>query len=60
MEEKGIDGTVKLFGTPTEDTHGGKVWMAREGVFDGCDAILIWHPGTKMRPSVARTWRCRS
>jgi aminobenzoyl-glutamate utilization protein B len=47
MEKKGIDGTVKLFGTPTEDTHGGKVWMAREGVFDGCDAILIWHPGTK-------------
>jgi len=47
MEKHNIDGTVKLFGTPTEDTHGGKVWMAREGVFDGCDVFLSWHPGTK-------------
>lgn len=45
MEEHGIDGTIKLFGTPSEDTHGGKVWLGREGVFDGCDAILAWHPG---------------
>ncbi len=47
MEKHNIDGTIKLFGTPTEDTHGGKVWMAREGVFDGCDVFLSWHPGTK-------------
>lgn len=47
MEKYNIDGTVKLFGTPSEDTHGGKVWMAREGVFDGCDVFLSWHPGTK-------------
>jgi aminobenzoyl-glutamate utilization protein B len=47
MEKYNIDGTIKIFGTPTEDTHGGKVWMAREGVFDGCDAILSWHSGTK-------------
>lgn len=47
MEKHDIDGTVKLFGTPTEDTHGGKVWMAREGVFDGCDVFLSWHPGTQ-------------
>lgn len=47
MEKYNIDGTIKLFGTPTEDTHGGKVWMAREKVFDGCDAILAWHSGTK-------------
>jgi aminobenzoyl-glutamate utilization protein B len=44
MEKHNIDGTIKLFGTPTEDTHGGKVWMAREGVFNGCDTILDWHP----------------
>ncbi len=47
MEKHNIDGTVKLFGTPSEDTHGGKVWMAREGVFNGCDVFLSWHPGTK-------------
>ena len=44
MEKHNINGTIKLFGTPTEDTHGGKVWMAREGIFNGCDAILDWHP----------------
>ncbi len=47
MGKHNINGTIKLFGTPTEDTHGGKVWMAREGVFDGCDVFLSWHPGTK-------------
>lgn len=47
MEKHNIDGTIKIFGTPSEDTHGGKVWMAREGVFNGCEAILNWHPGTK-------------
>jgi aminobenzoyl-glutamate utilization protein B len=47
MEKHNIDGTIKLFGTPTEDTHGGKVWLAREGVFNGCDVFLSWHPETK-------------
>jgi aminobenzoyl-glutamate utilization protein B len=45
MEKHNLNGTIKFFGTPTEDTHGGKVWMARDGVFNGCDAILSWHPG---------------
>lgn len=49
MEKHDINGTIKLFGTPSEDTHGGKVWMAREGVFNGCDAILDWHPHYKKR-----------
>jgi len=39
-----IDGTVRFFGTPSEDTHGGKVWMVREGVFGGIDAVFNWHP----------------
>ncbi|MBC7336555.1 MAG: peptidase dimerization domain-containing protein, partial [Clostridia bacterium] len=49
MEQHNISGTLKVFGTPSEDTHGGKVWMARERVFDGCDAILAWHPGGENR-----------
>jgi len=44
MLRNNLNGTIKLFGTPSEDTHGGKVWMAREGVFDGCDVMLDWHP----------------
>ncbi|MFQ5679154.1 MAG: amidohydrolase [Gemmatimonadota bacterium] len=45
MEEEGLGGTVRLYGTPAEETVVGKVYMAREGVFDDLDAALEWHPG---------------
>ncbi len=38
-----IKGTVKLFGTPAEETGIGKTYMLREGVFKGVDAMLSWH-----------------
>ena len=41
---EGRKGTVKLFGCPAEEGGGGKAYMAREGFFDGVDAILDWHP----------------
>ncbi|MFQ5914472.1 MAG: amidohydrolase [Nitrospinota bacterium] len=44
MEETGIHGTVKVFGTPAEETLIGKVYMARDGVFNGIDMIMMWHP----------------
>lgn len=44
LDEMGIQGTVKLFGTPAEETLVGKVYMAREGIFDDLDAALDWHP----------------
>jgi aminobenzoyl-glutamate utilization protein B len=44
MEKQGIKGTVKFFGTPAEETLVGKVYMNRDGVFDGVDAIIDWHP----------------
>ncbi len=47
MQQRGIKGTVKLFGTPAEETVVGKVYMAKAGVFDGVDAVIDWHPGTK-------------
>jgi aminobenzoyl-glutamate utilization protein B len=37
-------GTVKLFGTPAEEGGGGKIYMVRAGLFDGVDAVLMWHP----------------
>jgi len=40
-----IKGTIKLFGTPAEETVVGKVYMAKAGVFSGLDAVLEWHPG---------------
>jgi aminobenzoyl-glutamate utilization protein B len=45
MAEQGIQGTVRLYGTPAEETVVGKVYMAREGLFDDLDAALHWHPG---------------
>lgn len=47
MEEEGLAGTIRLYGTPAEETVVGKVYMAREGVFDDLDAALEWHPGLK-------------
>jgi aminobenzoyl-glutamate utilization protein B len=46
LEETGISGTVKFFGCPAEEMLSGKVWMVREGVFDGVDAVLSHHPGS--------------
>lgn len=44
---QGHNGTVKLFGCPAEEGGGGKVYMMREGCFDGVDAMLDWHPDTR-------------
>jgi len=44
MEKHDIKGTVKIFGTPAEETLVGKIFMARDGVFDGTDIMISWHP----------------
>ncbi|RLI10677.1 amidohydrolase [Candidatus Bathyarchaeota archaeon] len=46
MEEAGIQGTIKFYGTPAEESASGKVWMVRAGVFDGVDAVLSHHPSS--------------
>ena len=57
MEERKIKGTIRLYGTPAEETVVGKVYMAKAGLFDDLDACLDWHPGTENavsdRPSLA-------
>jgi aminobenzoyl-glutamate utilization protein B len=45
MEEYDLGGTVRLYGTPAEETVVGKVYMAKAGLFDDVDAALEWHPG---------------
>jgi len=45
LEREGLEGTIKLYGTPAEETVVGKVYMARDGLFDDLDASLTWHPG---------------
>jgi aminobenzoyl-glutamate utilization protein B len=39
-----LQGTVIFYGTPAEEDYGGKIYMARDGLFDGVDAVLAWHP----------------
>jgi len=39
-----LSGTVVYFGTPAEETGSAKTFLARDGFFDGLDAILTWHP----------------
>ncbi len=38
-----IKGTVRLYGTPAEETGIGKTYMLREGMFKDADVILTWH-----------------
>ncbi len=47
MEENNLKGTLKLFGSPAEETVVGKVYMAKAGVFNGLDAVIDWHPSTE-------------
>jgi aminobenzoyl-glutamate utilization protein B len=38
-----VAGTIKLYGTPAEETGIGKTYMLREGHFKDDDVILTWH-----------------
>lgn len=38
-----LPGTVEVFGTPAEETYGGKVVMAERGAFDGLDFAMMIH-----------------
>jgi len=38
-------GTIRFYGTPAEEGGSGKVYMVREGLFEGVDVVLNWHPG---------------
>jgi amidohydrolase len=40
-------GSVVVMGTPAEEIAGGKVIMARQGAFDGLDAAMLTHPGSR-------------
>lgn len=47
LQQPGHSGTIKLYGCPAEEGGSGKVYMVREGLFDGTDVVLHWHPGDK-------------
>jgi aminobenzoyl-glutamate utilization protein B len=55
--EKTGQGSITLFGCPAEEGGAGKVFMARDGVFNDIDAIVSWHPEqmymVRTRPALA-------
>lgn len=44
LQEHGLPGTVRIYGCPGEESGSGKAYMARDGLFDDCDAAITWHP----------------
>ena len=44
LEDNNIQGRVRFYGTPAEEGGSGKVYMAREGLFEDVDVVLHWHP----------------
>lgn len=55
MEAQGTGGTIRVYGTPAEETVIGKVYMTLAGCFDDLDVCLHWHPDTKNRIRYERT-----
>lgn len=47
MQKHHLKGTIRLYGTPAEETLIGKVYMTLAGVFDDLDVCLHYHPGDK-------------
>lgn len=43
----GLAGSVRVIGTPAEETGGGKVILVEAGIFTGIDAAMMIHPATR-------------
>ncbi len=50
-----LKGTVRFYGTPAEESVGGKVYMARDGLFKDVDVMLVWHPADRTRADAVST-----
>lgn len=46
MEQYGIRGTIKVFGSPAEETLISRPYMIRAGLFEGVDAVIDNHSGS--------------
>ena len=42
-----IKGTIRFYMCPAEEGGAAKVFMTRAGLFDDCDTVLHWHPGSR-------------
>ena len=48
IEQGKLKGTVRFYGTPAEEAVGGKIYMARDGLFSDVDVCLDWHPDVEI------------
>ena len=55
IERGAIRGTIRLYGTPAEETGIGKTYMIRDGLFKDADVILSWHAGDRTAASYSYT-----
>ncbi len=46
LGERSESATIRYYGCPAEELLAGKVYMAREGLFDDLDIAISWHPGS--------------
>lgn len=51
LEQNHRQGTIKVYGSPAEEGGAGKVYLVRDGLFDGVDVVLDWHPATENKVS---------
>ncbi len=51
MQQGKLKGTIRFYGTPAEEAVGGKIYMAREGLFADLDVCLDWHPDVEIAAS---------
>lgn len=47
IDQNNIQATIKIFGTPAEEGGAGKAFMVRDGLFEGVDAVINWHPSDR-------------
>ena len=52
IENGTLKGTVKFFGTPSEEKYFGKIWMVNAGLWDDVDVNISWHPSAKIESDV--------
>jgi len=51
IQQGKLKGTIRFYGTPAEESVGGKIYMAREGLFADLDVCLDWHPDVEIAAS---------
>jgi aminobenzoyl-glutamate utilization protein B len=52
IESGDLNGTIKFFGTPSEEKFFGKIWMVEAGLWDDVDVNLSWHPAASTQADV--------